>query len=143
MELGGCDWGGGCEDVEEGRGWELCHLERSWWSQEYGDSDSLQDWVGNSTFLFQNMVHDTFPYLHTPSYVRWFHFHILFVVQKITCPIVLAHLEPLKEDNLSIKDRTAEFMLSPTCPLLGDSTVFIHLLLSMHIPIQFAPSESS
>ena len=37
--------------------------------------------------------------------------------------IVLVHLEPLKEDNLSIKDKTAEFILSPTCPLFGGSTV--------------------
>ena len=34
----------------------------------------------------------------------------LFEVPKITCPIVLVHLEPLKEDNLSIKYKTAEFI---------------------------------
>ena len=34
VERGGCDWGGGCEDAGEVREWELCHLERSWWSQE-------------------------------------------------------------------------------------------------------------
>ena len=49
--------------------------------------------------------------------------YVLFEVPKITCPIVLVHLEPLKENNLSIKDKTAEFILSPTCPLFGDSTV--------------------
>ena len=26
----------------------------------------------------------------------------------MTCPIVLVHLEPLKEDNLSTKDKTAD-----------------------------------
>ena len=35
-------------------------------------------------------------------------------------PIVLVHI---KEDNLSIKDKTAEFILSPMCPLLGGSSV--------------------
>ena len=39
--------------------------------------------------------------------------------------IVLVHLEHLKEDNLSIKDKTAEFILSPTCPLFGGSTLCI------------------
>ena len=39
----------------------------------------------------------------------------------------LVHLEPLKEDivNLSIKDKTAGFILSPMCPLFGGSTVYI------------------
>ena len=78
MERGECDWGGGCEDAGEGREWELCHLERSWWSQEYEDLDSLHDWVGNSVFPFPNMVHNTFSYLHTPSYVHWFQSHIQF-----------------------------------------------------------------
>ena len=32
------------------------------------------------------------------------------------------HFEPPKEDNLSTKDRSAAFMLSPKFPLLGDST---------------------
>ena len=34
-------------------------------------------------------------------------------------PYSLVHLEPLKEDNLFIKDKTAEFILSPMCPLFG------------------------
>ena len=41
----------------------------------------------------------------------------------MTCPIVFVHLEPLKEDNLSIKDKIAEFILPSTCPLFGGSTV--------------------
>ena len=41
----------------------------------------------------------------------------------MTFPIVIVHLEPLKEDNLSIKDKTAEFVLSSTCLLFGGSTV--------------------
>lgn len=28
VELGGCDWGGGCEGAGEGRGWEPCRLVR-------------------------------------------------------------------------------------------------------------------
>ena len=43
----------------------------------------------------------------------------------MTCPIVLVHLKPLEEDNLSIKDKTAEFILSPMCPLFRGSTVVI------------------
>ena len=43
--------------------------------------------------------------------------------QKFDFPIVLIHFEPLKEDNLSTKDTAAEFILSPTCPLFGGSTV--------------------
>ena len=52
----------------------------------------------------------------------------LFEVPKITCPIVIVHLEPLKEDNLSMKDKTAEFILSSTCPLFVGSTVLMSLL---------------
>ena len=39
----------------------------------------------------------------------------------MTLPIVLI---PLKEDSLSIKDKTAEFILSPMCPLFRGSTVY-------------------
>ena len=35
--------------------------------------------------------------------------------------LLLIHGEPLKEDSLSIKDKTAE--LFPMCPLFGGSTV--------------------
>ena len=45
-------------------------------------------------------------------------------VPKIVLPIALLHFEPPKEDNLSTKDKTAEFILSPTCPLFGGSTVY-------------------
>ena len=34
--------------------------------------------------------------------------YVLFEVPKIACPIVLVHLQPLKEDNCSIKEKTAE-----------------------------------
>ena len=44
-------------------------------------------------------------------------------VPKIVLPIVLIHFEPPKEDNLSTKDKTAEFILSSTCPLFRGSTV--------------------
>ena len=33
------------------------------------------------------------------------------------------HFEPPKEDNLSTKSKSAEFMSSPECPLCGGSTV--------------------
>ena len=33
------------------------------------------------------------------------------------------HFEPPKEDNLSTKNKSAEFMLSPKCPLFRGSTV--------------------
>ena len=46
----------------------------------------------------------------------------------MTCPIVLVHLEPLKEDKLSIKDKTAKFILFPTCPLFGGSTVICWMI---------------
>ena len=37
---------------------------------------------------------------------------------KIVFPITLIHFEPPQEDNLSAKDKTAEFILSPMCPLV-------------------------
>ena len=40
-------------------------------------------------------------------------------------------LEPLKEDNLSIKDKVAEFILSPTCPLFRGSTVNLLIMFKM------------
>ena len=61
-------------------------------------------------------------------------------------PVVLIHniIESLKEDNLSInkstlarKDKTAEFILSPTCPLFGGSTVVIMMTgidRAVHLP---------
>ena len=55
--------------------------------------------------------------------------YILFEVPKITCPIVLVHLVPLTEDNLSIKDKTDKFILSPTCPIFGGSTI-VHSVLT-------------
>ena len=49
--------------------------------------------------------------------------------------------EPLKEDNLSTKNKTAEFILSLTCPLVGGSTVINDLperneciLSCLHVP---------
>ena len=33
------------------------------------------------------------------------------------------HLNLRREDNLSLKDKTAEFVLSPKCPLFGGSIV--------------------
>ena len=54
---------------------------------------------------------------------------ILFEISKITCPIVLVHLVPRTEDNLSIKDKTDEFILSPTCPIFRGSTV-VHSVLT-------------
>ena len=42
---------------------------------------------------------------------------------KIVLTIALIHFEPPKEDNVSTKDKTSEFILSPTCPLFGGSTV--------------------
>ena len=44
---------------------------------------------------------------------------------KIVFPIALIDFEPPKEDNLSTKDKTAEFILSPMCPLFGGSTVYV------------------
>ena len=44
---------------------------------------------------------------------------------------VLVHLEPLKEDSLSIKDKTAEFILSPTCPLFRGSTVYMYMFIEL------------
>ena len=70
------------------------------------------------------------PIVDPPKYGHCIHCNkqkILFEVPKITCPIVLVHLEPLKEDNLSVKDKTAEFILFPTCPLFGGSTVHVHV----------------
>ena len=40
-------------------------------------------------------------------------------------------LEPPKEDNLSTKDTTAEFILSPTCTVFGGSTVCRFKLYSL------------
>ena len=42
---------------------------------------------------------------------------------KICFLIVLIHFKPPKEDNLSTKETTAEFIVSPMCPLFGGSTV--------------------
>ena len=42
-------------------------------------------------------------------------------------PIVLIHFE--REDNLSTKDTTAEFILSPKCPLFRGSTALSTLAL--------------
>ena len=48
--------------------------------------------------------------------------------KKITFPIVsIQCIENLREeDNVSIKDKTAEFILLPKCPLFGGSTVKIN-----------------
>ena len=37
--------------------------------------------------------------------------------------VALIHFEPPKEDNLSTKDKTTEFILIPRCPLFGGPTV--------------------
>ena len=43
--------------------------------------------------------------------------------QILPFPIVSENLR--EEDNLSIRDKTAEFILFPKCPLFGGSTVII------------------
>ena len=43
--------------------------------------------------------------------------------QIIGLPMVLIHLNLRKEDNLSTKDKTLEFILFPKCPLFGGLTV--------------------
>ena len=48
---------------------------------------------------------------------------------KIICPIVLVHLVPLTEDNLSIKDKTDKFLLFSMCPIFGGSTI-VHSVLT-------------
>ena len=50
-----------------------------------------------------------------------------FKVPKICFPMVLIHFEPQKEDNLSTKDTTAEFILSSTSPLLGSTVVPLYI----------------
>ena len=52
--------------------------------------------------------------------------------------MVLIHFEPQKEDNLSTKDTTAEFILSSTSPLLGfhcSSTIYKHCFRCSNIII--------
>ena len=44
-------------------------------------------------------------------------------VPKFTSLYKLYIEKPLKEDNLSRRDKTAEFILVPKCPLFGGSTV--------------------
>ena len=56
------------------------------------------------------------------------HIILLFEVPKLH-PIVLVHLVPQTEDNLSIKDKTDEFILSPTCPIFLYSTI-VHSVLT-------------
>ena len=48
-------------------------------------------------------------------------------------PNNIVHFEPPKEDNLSTNDTTAEFILSPTCPLFGGSTVYYVDVLKSHL----------
>ena len=45
-------------------------------------------------------------------------------VPKFTSLYKLYIKKPLKEDNLSTRDKTAEFILVPKCPLFGGSTVY-------------------
>ena len=60
-------------------------------------------------------------------------------------PYSFSNLEPPKEDDLSIKDKTAEFILSPICPLFGGSTVCnkYKIYAVLNIPIVTVPRMES